>query len=228
MSNINIFITHQGVHKTIDKVLNSNNVAIPKSTLYQNISVPRWNNIIGVEIKDILSNLFYNDYSENFIYNIGFFKDNAKTGNFAGLFEKLPAGTKIWFVKTTVEDYREIFQDWIKILRSRNQEKSLRRKFREDSTFSDIDIDVEYEERTVELDDFADLFSASDWQSFDSNVYLNTGSAESSLLQARLFVKAEDSVIPFKKKKKKKNKKTNEQIIENIDEDDDYIDEDDL
>jgi hypothetical protein len=80
----------------------------------------------------------------------------------------------------------------------------------------------------VELDDFADLFNAGDWVPFDTNVYLETGAAESSELQARLFIKEENGAdINLGKKKRKKNKEKNTDLSE-IDQDDDYIDEDDL
>jgi len=227
MPNINFFITHQGVHKSIDKEISGNNVAIPKSGLYQNIAVPRWSSVIGSDLRTILSNLFYNDYNDNFTYNIGFFKEGAKTGNFESLLKLCPAGTKVWFIKTDVEDYRSVFQEWIQLMRQRGNVKALRRKFREDSTFEDIDIDIEYEERTVDLDDFADLFSATEWKSFDSNVFLNIGNAEKSLLSARLYVKEDNVDIVIKKKKKKKNKEKNTDLLE-IDQDDDYINEDDL
>lgn len=227
MPNINIFITAQGVHKSIDPVLSGNNIAIPKSTMYQNIAVPRWQSVVGITTEQILKELFYNDYNDQFRYNLGFFKESANTGNFSALLNILPVGTKIWFVKNTVEDYRAVFQEWITLMCLRGQEKSLRRKFRTPNTFESIDIDVEYEERTVELDDFADLFNASDWMPFDTNVYLETGAAESGELQARLFVKEEEFDIKLGKKKRKNRKEKNTDLSE-IDQDDDYINEDDL
>jgi hypothetical protein len=220
MSDINIFITHQGVHKTIDQEIFGSNVAIPKSTLYQNISVPRWNNIIGADIQTIFSNLFYNDYKAEFKYNLGFFVDSAKGGNFKSLIELCPTGTKIWFVKNSYEDYNIVFQDWIKIMRSRGQEKVLRKKFRKDETFDDTDIQVEHEEKTVQVDDFADEYDASAWMPFDSNVYLNNEPAKSNTLEARLFVKPEG--FAYKKSKEQSEDKDDEF------EDDDFVNEEDL
>lgn len=223
MSNINIFITHQGVHKSIDQEISGSDVAIPKSILYQNISVPRWNNIIGTDIQTIFSNLFYNDYKDEFKYNLGFFIDSAKGGNFKSLIKLCPVGTKIWFVKTTPENYSIIFQDWIKIMRSRGQEKVLRKKFRKDETFDDSDIYVEHEEKTVQVDDFADEYDASAWMPFDSNVYLNNEPAKSNTLEARLFVKPEGFTY------KKNNNQINDQDLTDDEfEDDDYVDEEDL
>lgn len=218
---IDIFITHQGVHKSIDREISGSNVAIPKSTLYQNISVPRWNNVVGIDIKTILSNLYYNDYKDDFHYNLGFFRDSAKTGNFKSLFELCPTGTRVWFVKNTLQDYRIVFNDWIDIMKARGQEKVLRKRFRKDQSYDDSDVCVEYEERTVELDDFADEYSASDWQPFDSNVYLGIGSAESNTLEARLFIKPEGFAYPKEEEKQ-------EETVDNIDEDDDFVNEDDL
>lgn len=226
MSNINIFITAQGVHKSIDPVLSGNNIAIPKSTMYQNIAVPRWQSVVGTTTEQILKELFYNDYNDQFRYNLGFFTASANTRNFSALLNILPIGTKIWFVKNAVEDYRAVFQEWITLMCLRGQEKSLRRRFRTPNTFESIDIDVEYEERTVELDDFADLFNASEWMPFDTNVYLENSEAESGELQARLFVKEKEEVEI--KLGKKKNRKEKNNDLSEIDQDDDYVDEDDL
>lgn len=226
MPEINIFVTHQGVHKTIDQETFGSNVAIPKSTLYQNISVPRWNNVIGTDVQTIFSNLFYNDYKDEFKYNLGFFVDSAKSGNFRSLINLLPVGTKIWFVKTTTENFSIVFQDWIKTMRARGQEKILRKKFRKDNTFDDEDIQQEHEEKTTQLDDFADEFDeSSEWIQFDSNVYLNNDTAKSNTLEARLFVKPEG--FSFKKRNQDQTDDI-DSILDDIDDEEDYVNEEDL
>lgn len=223
---IDIFITYQGVHKSIDREIAGSNVAIPKSILYQNISVPRWNNIIGADVDTILSNLYYNNYDDNFRYNIGFFKETARHRNFKSLVELFPTGTKIWFVKTTLDDYREVFLDWITVMKSRGQENVLKDIFRNDSTFNDQDIQYQHEIKSTDIDDFADRYKALDWIPFDSNVYLNNQPASSTaVLQARLFVKPENFSYPRRKKENYLGK-----LVDDLDDDDDndYINENDL
>jgi hypothetical protein len=168
MKNITIYITYYGVHGIVDDAIMDCANAQPKSSLYENIYLPKLQSSLREDINSTLADWF-TSITEHDTYNVGLFFNTVSHEPFKNFLNMCPAGTRVLFVKSTLEDHNVHFRYFLKEMLSAGRERIFKKSLRDYNSINTEDIDIEYEEGCVYIDDLADEMGADDWKPFEYN-----------------------------------------------------------